>query len=334
MNIEKRNPEIGEDFSTYRYNFIEGSGKLGIATGGVSYAYAREALSILKADCRLLKIGTPFPFPEKLAYEFMDGLDEVLVIEELDPVIERELIYLCGKQGIKLTIKGKLTGHVQTAGENTVESVSAQLSEFLGVEYKKTASAELPMLPVRPPVLCAGCPHRASFYVVKQAMKGKKAVFSGDIGCYTLGNAQPLDMVDTCLCMGAGITLAQGIKRAEPDTTCFAFVGDSTFFHTGIAGVVNAVYNDTDLIVVVLDNSTTAMTGHQPHPGTGKTLMGDAARKLSIPDILKAIGVRNVQIVDPLDQKAAVAAVKKAAGGGGVQAIIYRSPCIAVVEPD
>lgn len=352
MNIEKRNPEIGEDFSSYRFNFIEGCSNMtgptdaaakvdlpivsskGIACGGVSYAYTREALAMLKTDCRVLKIGTPFPFPEKLAYEFMDGLDEVLVIEELDPVIERELIYLCGRRGIRLTIKGKLTGHVQSAGENTVESVSAQLSEFLGVDYQKPVSAELPKLPVRPPVLCAGCPHRASFYAVKQAMKGKKAVFSGDIGCYTLGNAQPLDMVDTCLCMGAGITLAQGIKRAEPDTTCFAFVGDSTFFHTGIAGVVNAVYNDTDLIVVVLDNSTTAMTGHQPHPGTGKTLMGDAAQKLSIPDILQAIGVKNVQIVNPLDQKHAVAAVKRAAEDGGVQAIIYRSPCIAVVEPD
>jgi indolepyruvate ferredoxin oxidoreductase alpha subunit len=163
-------------------------------------------------------------------------------------------------------------------------------------------------------------------------MKGKKALFSGDIGCYTLGNAAPLDMVDTCLCMGAGITLAQGIKRAEPDTVCFAFVGDSTFFHTGIPGVVNAVYNNTDMILVVLDNSTTAMTGHQSHPGTGKTLMGDAAKKLSIPDILRAIGVKNVQIVDPLDLKTSVSAVKKAAGDGGVQAIIFESPCIYVTE--
>lgn len=332
LNIEKRNPLIGEDFSTYRFNTISGTGKKGVATGGVSYAYTMEALKILGADCRLLKIGTPFPFPETRAYAFLDGLDEVLVIEELDPVIERELIYLCGKRGIQLTIKGKLTGHVQSAGENTVESVAAQLSEFLNVPYDKPSANDLPQLPIRPPVLCAGCPHRASFYAVKQAMKGKKAVFSGDIGCYTLGNAAPLDMVDTCLCMGAGITLAQGIKRAEPDTVCFAFIGDSTFFHSGISGIVNAVYNNTDIIVVVLDNSTTAMTGHQPHPGTGKTLMGDAAKKLSIPDILTAIGVKNVQIVDPLDQKRAIAAVRKAAEDGGVQAIIYESPCIYVVE--
>ncbi len=336
LKIENRNPQIGEDFSTYRFNCITGTGKIGIASGGVSYAYTKEALKSLGAECRLLKIATPFPFPETLAYEFLDGLDEVLVIEELDPVIERELIFLCGKRGIKLVIKGKLTGHVQSAGENTVESVSAQLSDFLHVSYNKPVINELPPLPVRPPVLCAGCPHRASFYAVKQAMKnnGKKAVFSGDIGCYTLGNAAPLDMVDTCLCMGAGITLAQGIKRAEHDTICFAFVGDSTFFHSGISGVVNAVYNNTDMILVVLDNSTTAMTGHQPHPGTGKTLMGDnvIARKLSIPDILRAVGVKNVQIIDPLDLKAAAAAVKNAVDDGGVQAIIFLSPCIYVVD--
>lgn len=336
LNIEKRNPQIGEDFSSYRFNSISGfcrtACRKGIATGGVSYAYTREALKILNTDCRLLKIGTPFPFPEKLAYEFLDGIDEVLVLEELDPVIERELIYLCGKRGIKITVKGKLSGHVQSAGENTVESICAQISDFLSVPYTKPVSIELPPLPARPPVLCAGCPHRASFYAVKQAMQGKKSLFSGDIGCYTLGNAAPLFMVDTCLCMGAGITLAQGIKRAEPDTVCFAFVGDSTFFHTGIPGVVNAVYNNTDMILVVLDNSTTAMTGHQPHPGTGKTLMGDAAKKLSIPEILRAIGVKNVQIIDPLNLKQAVEAVKKAAEDGGVQAIIFESPCIYVTE--
>ena len=334
MAIEKRNPRIGEDFSTYRFNALTGKGRLGVATGGVSYAYVREALQMLGGDCRLLKIATPFPFPEALAYDFIDGLDEVLVIEELDPVIERELITLCGKKGIKLTIKGKLTGHVQSAGENTVETVLSQLSEYLGLPYEKPSAQELPPLPVRPPVLCAGCPHRASFYAVKQAMKGKKAHFAGDIGCYTLGNAQPLDMVDTCLCMGAGITLAQGIKRAEPDTTCFAFVGDSTFFASGLTGIANAVYNNTDIVLVVLDNSTTAMTGHQPHPGTGKTLMGDPAARLSIPNILKAIGVKNIRIADPLDLEAAVAAAREAAGEGGVQAVIYKSPCIYVNDPD
>ena len=140
---------------------------------------------------------------------------------------------------------------------------------------KNDTTFPTPDLPVRPPVLCAGCPHRASFYAVKQAMKGKKTVYCGDIGCYTLGNAMPLDMTDTCLCMGADITMAQGFYHNEPDRHCFSFIGDSTFFASGITGVVNAVYNQAKQTICILDNSTTAMTGHQPHPGTGLTMMGE-----------------------------------------------------------
>lgn len=162
---------------------------------------------------------------------------------------------------------------------------------------------------------------------------GGKAYFCGDIGCYTLGNAAPLDMVDTCLCMGADVTIAQGLHRVEPDAVCFSFIGDSTFFASGMTGVANAVYNDTDIVLVVLDNSTTAMTGHQPHPGTGKTMMGTISEKISIEKVLTAIGVASLRVVDPLDQAAAVDAVKAAAGETGVRAIIFRSPCVAVVKP-
>jgi indolepyruvate ferredoxin oxidoreductase alpha subunit len=327
--IEKRNSLIGGDFSAYRFNAVSGSGKLGVAVSGVSCAYAREALAALKTDCKLLKIATPHPFPEKLAYEFLDGVERVLVLEELDPVIERELLYLCGKRGISLQIHGKIDGTTLAAGENTADIVTKQLADYLGIAYTPRPAAELPPLPPRPPVLCAGCPHRASFYAVKQAMRGRKAIFSGDIGCYTLGNAQPLDMVDTCLCMGAGITLAQGLKRAEPGTACFAFVGDSTFFASGMTGVVNAVFNETDIVLVVLDNSLTAMTGGQTNPGIGKTLMGRAVSKISIPKVLEAIGVP-VRIVNPLDLDAAITAARDAADTGGVQAILYRYPCVSI----
>ena len=160
------------------------------------------------------------------AVKFLTGLDEVLCIEELDPVIERELTYVCGKYHLPGRIYGKLTGHVKTAGENTCDSVAENIADFMGWEKPEITPFEnVPELPVRPPVLCAGCPHRASFYAVKMAMKGKKSVFCGDIGCYTLGNAMPLDMVDTCLCMGAGVNITQGIGKIEPDTNCFAFVG-------------------------------------------------------------------------------------------------------------
>ncbi len=329
--IEARKPRIGEDFSSYRFNRLTGSGKRGIATGGISYEYTREVLG--DGPVKLFKVATPHPFPEKLALEFLDGLEEVLVIEELDPVIERELTYLCGKHHLNVTIRGKLTGDIQPAGENTVESVREAVSRFLEIPYEAPETPVLPEMPVRPPVLCAGCPHRASFYAVKQAMKGRKAVFSGDIGCYTLGNAQPLDMVDTCLCMGADDTMAQGLHRVEPDAVNFSFIGDSTFFASGITGVVNAVYNQTDIVLIVLDNSTTAMTGHQPHPGTGVTMMGDVSQKISIPAVLEAVGVKHVVTVDPLDLKAAVEAVKQAADVKGVSAVIFKSPCISVTKP-
>ncbi len=181
-------------------------------------------------------------------------------------------------------------------------------------------------------MLCAGCPHRASFYAVKRAVGKRKAVFCGDIGCYTLGNAAPLDMVDTCLCMGGGITVAQGIETADPGTLAFGFVGDSTFFASGITGVVNAVYNQHDMIVCILDNSTTAMTGQQPHPGTGRTMMGNEVPALSIPRILEALDVE-CAIVDPLDFEAAVQTVRDAIDKTGVRAIIFKSPCIYLEPP-
>lgn len=335
LKINARQPVLAEDFSGYWGNVLTpGSGKKGIAAGGVSWAYLKEAISLLGADCRLLKIGTSNPFPERLALEFLDGLDEVLVVEELSPVIERALVHLAGRKHLPVEIFGRQTGHITGAGENTVESVEKAVAEFLGISFEEPAAAEPPALPVRPPVLCAGCPHRASFYAVKQAAKGVKSVFCGDIGCYTLGNAMPLDMVDTCLCMGAGITMAQGIRRAAPDTKTFAFVGDSTFFASGITGVVNAVYNEADMTLIVLDNSTTAMTGHQPHPGTGKTMMGEVTEKISIPKVLEAVGVKKVLTVNPLQLDQAIAAVREAMAEKGVSAVIFQSPCIAVVKPD
>ncbi|SPF46743.1 indolepyruvate ferredoxin oxidoreductase, alpha subunit [Candidatus Desulfosporosinus infrequens] len=334
LKIEARQPILGEDFSSYRFNSVSGSGKKGIATGGISYAYTREAFQEIDRECKLLKVATPHPFPETLALEFLAGLDEVLVVEELDPVIERELVYLCGKYHLSVKVYGKLTHHIQHAGENTVESVAKAVAIFLNIPVSESKNpVALPLLPIRPPVLCAGCPHRASFYAVKQAMKDKKAVFSGDIGCYTLGNASPLDMVDTCLCMGAGVTIAQGLHRAEPNVVNFAFIGDSTFFHSGITGVINAVYNQTDIVLIILDNVTTAMTGHQPHPGTGNTLMGNIAEKISISAVLKALGVKHVVTQDPLDLAQAVAAVKEAVAFKGISAVIFKSPCIAVVKP-
>ncbi|MBP3878936.1 MAG: 4Fe-4S binding protein, partial [Lachnospiraceae bacterium] len=352
QKIVARNENLADVFSDYRRNEIlfPEAGKKGIAAGGISYALAREALKG-REDLRVLKVATPHPFPEKLAVSFLKGLDEVLCLEELDPVIERELIFIAGKYSLPVKIRGKLTHDTACAGENSLDLVRKYVNTFAGNTngqdgegagpdpaqsenaQPETALAPAPDAPIRPPVLCAGCPHRASFYAVKAAMKGKKTIFCGDIGCYTLGNAMPLDMCDTCLCMGAGINIAQGVFRIEPDTKAFAFVGDSTFFASAITGIINAVYNQAEMTAVILDNSTTAMTGHQPHPGTGKTMMGEVVAKVSIEAVLRGIGLTFVETVDPLDHKAAVDVVRRAAAEPGVKAIIFKSPCVAITKP-
>ena len=337
--IEERNLNLRDTFSNYKRNFIDiannYSGRKAIATQGINYSYTKDAFGDT-LNTKILRVATPFPFPENLALEFLQDVDEVLCVEELDPVIERALLEIVGRHNLKVTIKGKLTGDVKASGENTIESVRDDLSKFLDMDLSGDKLSDLPAppeLPVRPPVLCAGCPHRASFYAIKQAMKNQKTIYCGDIGCYTLGNAKPLDMTDTCLCMGAGINIAQGVTRIEPDTKAFAFVGDSTFFASGITGVINAFYNQADMTLVVLDNSTTAMTGHQPHPGTGKTLMGDVVDAVSIEKVLRAIGLKTVETLNPLNLKASVEAVKRIANEPGVKCIIFKSPCIVKYKP-
>ncbi len=334
LHIEQLQHKLSDVFSDIEFNKVRGTGNVGIAASGAAYTYAVEAMEKLGADVKVFKVGTPYPIPGKLAESFFSGLDRVLVFEELDPVVEEELTMLCASTGKNIAISGKKSGHLPFAGEYTFELVYEALAKFLGIEPESNEKTELPPLPVRQPVLCAGCPHRASFYAVKMAMKGRKAVFTGDIGCYTLGNAKPLDMVDTCLCMGAGITVAQGIKRTEPDTAAIAFIGDSTFFHTGIPGIVNAVYNNTDVTVVILDNSTTAMTGHQPHPGIGRTMMNSISEKIDIYGVVKACGVGHIVKGNPLDFEASVELIKKAVEYKGPSVVIFEAPCIALFKPN
>lgn len=322
------------DLSNSPFNCLSGEGSIGIAAGGVSYRYVKEIVDTYQLPVKVLKIGTPYPMPEKICVDFMRNLEKIIVVEELDPVIEEALTLIANKYHFYVTILGKKTHTLPFAGEFTYETVL----KALRMEVRKALPEEKPaqnmQLPARPPVLCAGCPHRASFYAVKLAAKGKKAIFTGDIGCYTLGNAKPLEMTDTCLCMGAGITVAQGIKRAEPDAVCFAFVGDSTFFHTGMPGVADAVYNGTDINIVVLDNSTTAMTGHQPHPGIGKTMMGTQSKKIDIYSVVKAMGVEFVERANPFDLDKAVEVCRRAAEHRGVSVVLFEAPCIALLKPE
>jgi len=334
IKIEENLEKMREEFAGYVGNILTGKGKRGIATGGVTYSYCMEVLA--DEDCKLLKVST-VPFPDRLALAFLEGLDEVLVIEDLDPVIEDDLIRLCGRYRVSVRIYGKRTGHIQNAGEITVDSVAKSIEGFLGSSPSNPTTHQPPSpptvnCPMRPPVLCAGCSHRAAFFAVKEAAKGISAVFTGDIGCYTLGNAPPLNMVDTCLCMGAGITVAQGLRRVEPGTVHFAFIGDSTFFHSGMTGLLNAVYNQTDIVVVILDNSTTAMTGNQPHPGMGVNMMGGNPHKLSIAKIVEAMDVSMLCRVNPFDLNAAKDAVRAVISQSGVRVILFEAPCIYITK--
>ena len=358
----------------------EATPTVGIVAGGVSVAYAREALGLLEAQAaragipvpryRFLAVGTPYPFPAETAAAFAEGLADVIVFEELDSVLEEEMLKLAGARQLPLRVHGKLTGAANDRGENTVENIAGRLGRFFdrtgatkdagtarategdsegavvaGCEEAgslaalaartiggNTLSYEGP-LPVRPPVLCAGCPHRGSFYAVKQALRGCEAVLCGDIGCYTLGNAQPLDAVDTCLCMGAGITMAQGFAVAEPGKKQVAFVGDSTFFASAMTGIANAVYNGHDVTFAILDNATTAMTGSQPHPGTGVTLMGEKRRPIVIEEVLHGLGVQHIGFANPHSLEASVAAARAAIDFDGPSAIIFRAPCIQLKKP-
>lgn len=340
--------------------------RFGIVCGGVSTAYALEALEFLSQRAalpsyRFMQIGTPFPFPGKAASAFLEGLERVIVFEELDHVIEDELVRLVGLRAMRglspTRVCGRRSGDARAAGENSVEDIFERLERFFaraeleeeglsGLDLEAAIEAQTaPLseaqpadidLPVRPPVLCAGCPHRGAFYAAKQALRKMRArgVFSGDIGCYTLGNAAPLDAVDTCLCMGAGITMAQGLGIVEPDVRQIAFVGDSTFFASGLTGIANAVYNQHDITVCVLDNSTTAMTGGQPHPGIGRTLMGEQSEPLSIEAALEALGVACIEHANPHRFEESVSAVMCAVKHVGLSAVIFRAPCVNLIKPE
>lgn len=330
--IEQRNDALSEAFSQDARNTLIGEGRLGIVASGISYAYASEVVKSLGVKASLLKISTPFPFPQQLARDFLASVDKVVVFEELDPYIERHLLQTKGIYNLTTPILGKLTGDVARSGELSLDSVSGVLAQVCALETKPNHIAQAldahVDLPSRPPALCAGCPHRGSFYIVKQATRGKKAVYSGDIGCYTLGNSAPLDMVDTCLCMGAGVTMAQGIHHVEDDAYHIAFIGDSTFYASGLTGVVNAVYNQANITIVIVDNSTTAMTGNQPHPGTAKTMMNTTSKRIDMVELVKAMGVDFVSIANPYKLHESQAIVEQALDTPGVSVVIFRAPCV------
>lgn len=310
VEIEKRNLELAEAANTLPINQMEMKDtKIGVITSGIPYQYVKEALP----EASVLKLGMVNPLPRKLIEDFASKVDTLYIVEELDPVIE-EQVKSWGIQAV-----GKEIFTVQ--GEYSANMIrEAILKEDLDI-------AEPAAAPGRPPILCPGCPHRSVFYVLNKL----KLHAAGDIGCYTLGAVAPLSVVDTTICMGASISSLHGMEKAkgkEYIKNWVAVIGDSTFLHTGVNSLMNMMYNKATGTVLILDNSTTGMTGHQDHAATGKTLQGDPTYAINIPELCRAIGVKNVIEVNAFDIDTLEKVVKEEVAKDEVSVIITKTPCV------
>ena len=314
------------------YNFTEGSGPWGIACNGVSYSYVADAVKELGiADkTRLLRLGFSHPAPPEKIKSFLKGCEKVLVAEEGEPVMEETIKAFAQEEGITIPIAGKGEKLFSRLNEFDPALVRRVIADYFGADYTDTRPPDLsdvPEIPQRPPNLCAGCSHRATYYAVKKAAEGFETVYPTDIGCYTLGFLPPLAMGDFLICMGSSISTACGFSQAT-DKKVIAFIGDSTFFHSGLTGLVNAVHNNHDFTLVILDNGTTAMTGHQPHPGVDMDNLNlSGYGRVSIEAVVRAIGVQDVTVIQPYKVKKSIEAVKKAMDHKGLSVIISQQMC-------
>ncbi len=280
---ERRIPALEREAERW-VEVIEGSDELAVITSGAGFLYAREAFP----EASILKLGMTHPLPREAIRRFVEGRRRVLVVEELEPFLEEQIRAM----GIEVEGKDRLPRHGEL-------SVALLRRAFLGAE-SAPAPVELPTIPPRPPVLCAGCSHRGTFYVLKQL----DAIVSGDIGCYTLGALKPLDSMDTCMNMGASVGMAHGMEKVMPEEErrrLVSVIGDSTFYHSGIPGLVDILYNGGHSTTIILDNHTTAMTGHQEHPGSGRTLKGEPAQVVAMEPLCRGLGIEHVRRVDPYD---------------------------------
>ncbi len=307
--VEERMKRLQEDCSSFSINRIEeGDKSIGIITSGIVYQYAKEAFP----NASFLKLGMIHPLPKKLIEEFASKVEKVYVLEELEPVIEEQI------RSWGIDVIGKELFSVQ--GEYSAKLIEERIKR---VEVQKVSAENLPM---RPPVLCPGCPHRAAYYVIKKL----KLHVMGDIGCYTLGALPPLETVDACVCMGASIGMAHGVAKARGKDFAkktVAVIGDSTFIHSGITGLIDIVYNNGIATVIILDNSTTAMTGHQDHPATGRTIKGEPAPVLNLVELVKAVGIKNVRVVDPFDLEGSERILREETQKEEPSVIIFKRPC-------
>jgi indolepyruvate ferredoxin oxidoreductase alpha subunit len=332
LEKSERAKEISEK-SPYNLIMREGKKGIGIISSSSAYNYAVEAADILGLDAGVLKLGMTHPLPERMIARFLKIHRKIIIVEELEPYLETQIKAIAKDHAPDVEIYGK-TGQLYfpRKGELSIHAVLLGLSNILGkkppFDFEKIDAKAVEVskqLPSRPPILCAGCPHRASFYVIRR-VGGEKAVYSTDIGCYALGTAPPLSVGDLLICMGSSISTAQGISKTTNRNT-IAIVGDSTFFHATMPGLVNAVYNNAKVVLAILDNQTTAMTGNQPHPGTGVTGMGSPSQRISIEKIAEGIGVKYVKVVNPFRIKETETVLKEALEQDGPSVVIFRAPC-------
>ena len=316
--VEQRTADLAEWACSSGINRIEmGGTKLGIIADSTSYQYAKE---VFGDEVSILKIGMVYPLPEKMIRDFASKVDELYIMEELDPIIETYVKSL----GIKCTGKDKFP----ICGEFSQNLVRKVMGKDVPDTYSFSAEGAVE-IPPRPPVMCAGCPHRGIFYTLK---KNKCNVY-GDIGCYTLGAVAPLNAMDLNVCMGASCSGLHGFNKAMGEAgekNSVAVIGDSTFMHSGMTGLSTIAYNGTNSTVIILDNSITGMTGHQQNPTTGKNLYGDPASKVDLAALCRALGMNRVKVVDPYDLAAVDATLKEELAAGEPSVIISRRPCVMI----
>jgi len=341
LEMLKRREKIRDDFENSEFNnVIEGTSKIGIITSGVSYNYVLEVKNKLKINPPILKLGTTYPLPEKLIQNFIKELKAVIIIEELSPYLERNVKTFAKDVNPELKIYGKQSEHFSEAFEYNVPIVYNALRDIfqieMGKDYNtilKNANQLKSILPTRIPVFCPGCPHRVTFWAFQNAIGGKSSniAFINDIGCYSmlLLNKEiysKLHPDDLLLAMGATLGTGSGISLASEEKV-ISIIGDSTFFHAGLPGIVNICNNNENILVIILDNSVTAMTGQQPNPGTGYGPGNAPKNKIKIEEVLNGIGFNNIFINDCFDAKNAITSFKKAISQSGPTVIISRGPC-------
>jgi indolepyruvate ferredoxin oxidoreductase alpha subunit len=334
QRLVEKMEKVKEIAENSEYNKIyDNDAEIGIITSGSAFNYVADVLKENNINANILKITFSYPFPEKLALDFLNSVDEVIVVEEVDPVMEKEILGIMGKYNLQKKVYGKLDGIMPLIYEYSPDIIINSFNKIVEPKITKNKIYESNVgIPKRPPALCPGCPHRAVYYNIKNVLADlniEDVIYPTDIGCYTLGIEAPYESADYLLSMGSSIGTSCGFSKAT-NQCVISFIGDSTFFHAGIPPLINAVHNKNNFLLVILDNRTTAMTGGQPNPGLPVDGMGDHAPEISIEQIVKATGVKFIKTINPLNIRKSREIFKEAIEFDGVSVVISKYPCMLI----